>query len=311
MMAFKSFARTGSLIASIAVAQPALAQELVDLEVCRLSVSADNAIDWRGLYGRGYEVFEPAENYEVVAVQVRHEGPACNFFLSAAPLGGSGSPALEGPQEQLLYDLRRMPDGPSILSPDYFGSEFSRIDGQFGPGAQSQTYQLYLAVPSSQLVGGGTYTGQAVLRVFRDDSDGPALADEAGVAISVPVESVLNVELADAAPGVRTMDVDLGSLSRSMERSVLFEIRSNASVRARIASQNRGTLTHFAGAPGIPYRMMVGEVPVDLSSSNAEIDVTPAKTQQSALPMTIAVDGAEIAAAGQYSDLVTITFIAD
>lgn len=303
--------RLGSLLAAVAIGPPLAGQDFVDLEVCRLSVSVDNAVDWRGLYGRGYEVFEPAENFEVVAVQVRHEGPACRFFLSAAPLGEGGSPALRGSGESLLYDLRRMPDGPSILSPDYLGSEFSRIVGQFGAGTQSEVHQIYLAIPSSQLVGGGNYSGQAIIRVFRDDADGPVLADEAGLAISVPVPSVLNVEASDAAPGVRTMDIDLGSLSRPVERSIGFEIRSNAVVRAQVASQNHGMLAHFAGAPGIPYRVTIGGTPVDLSLPGAEVNISQFKTLQHSLPMAIAVDGAENAAAGQYADTITITFIAD
>ena len=311
MMGHRMPIRVGSLLASLVFAQPPVAQDIMDLEACRLSVSVDNAVDWRGLYGRGYEVFEPAENFEVVAVQVRHEGPACRFFLSAAPLGEAGSPALQGSGESLLYDLRRMPDGPSILSPDYLGSEFSRIVGQFGEGVTSQVYQIYLAIPSSQLVGGGTYTGQAIVRVFRDDPDGPSLADEAGIAVSVPVASVLNVEPSDAAPGLRTMDIDLGTLSLPVERSLGFEIRSNAPVRAQVASQNRGMLAHFAGAPGIPYRVTIGGALVDLAIPRAEVTITQLKTLERSLPMVITVDGAENAAAGQYSDTMTITFIAD
>ena len=310
-MCLHSPIRVGFLLGAMTFAQPVLAQDFVDLEACRLSVLVDNAVDWRGLYGRGYEVFEPAENFEVVAVQIRHEGPACRFFLSATPLGDGGSPALEGAGERLLYDLRRMPDGPSILSPDYLGSEFSRVDGQFPEGVQSQVLPVYVAIPSSQLVGGGTYSGQAVIRVFRDETSGPELADEDSLAISVPVPSVLNVELAEAAPGVRTMDIDLGSLTDAMERPVLFEIRSNASIRARIASQNRGKLAHFAGAPGIPYRLTIGGTPVDLSLPSAEVSITQSRTPQRSLAMAIALDGAEVAAAGQYADVITVTFIAD
>lgn len=311
MMGFKLPIAIGPFLASLALAQPAAPQDFVELEVCRLSVSVDNAVDWRGLYGRGYEVFEPAENFEVVAVQVRHEGPPCRYFLTATPLGEGGSPALQGPGESLLYDLRRLPDGPSILSPDYLGSEFSRIVGQFGAGVQSQVHQIYLAIPASQLVGGGMYGGFAAIRAFRDDPDGPSLADEAGIAISAPVPSVLNVEPADAAPGVRMMNIDLGPLSRPVSQSLGFDIRSNAPVRAHIASQNRGVLAHFAGAPGIPYRVSIGGTAIDLSLASATVNITHSKTLQNLLPMIIIVDGVENAAAGQYSDTMTITFIAD
>jgi len=46
-------------------------------EPCALELSVDNSVDWRGLYGRGYEVFEDGESFETVTISVRHRGAAC------------------------------------------------------------------------------------------------------------------------------------------------------------------------------------------------------------------------------------------
>lgn len=287
------------------------AQDFIEPQACELEITADSAIDWRGLYGRGYEVFEPGEYSEVVMVEIRHMGPPCEFFLTAASIGGGTRPALMGPSDMLYYDLRREPSGPSIFSPDFLGDQFSRISGQFGAGFQSQSALLYLTIPAGQAVRGGAYAGQPILRVFRDDMDGPDLLDEVTVDVSVPVPAVLSVELADAGPGVRAMDIDLGDLGKSVERTVFFEVRSNAQIVASVSSQNRGTLAHFAGAPGIPYRLMLADKEVDLDNPATTVSLNNTQALYQPVPLNIQIDGNENAAAGSYSDSVTVTFMVD
>lgn len=296
---------------AIALSSPGSAQDFAQPEACDLEITADSAIDWRGLYGRGYEVFEPAEYFEVVMVDIRHVGPPCEFFLTAASIGDSFRPSLIGPGDRLAYDLRREPSGPSIFSPDFLGDQFSRISGQFGAGVQSQSAILYLAIPPGQAVSGGAYSGQPILRVFRNDIDGPDLLDEVTLDVFVPVPPVLSVELADAGPGVRSMDIDLGNLGRSVDRTLFFEVRSNAPITASVSSQNKGMLAHFAGAPGIPYRMLLGDREINLDDPTASVSLNDTRTLYKPVPLNIQVDGNANAAAGTYSDIVTVTFVVD
>lgn len=298
-----------ALAASLPTAS--LAQDFVEPEVCDLEITADSAIDWRGLYGRGYEVFEPSEYFEVVMVEIRHVGPPCEFFLTAASFGDSFQPSLAGPGNRLIYDLRREPSGPSIFSPDFLGDQFSRVSGQFGAGVQSQSAILYLTIPPGQAVSGGAYSGQPILRVFRNDADGPDLLDEVTVDVFVPVPPVLSVELADAGPGARTMDIDLGNLGRPIDRTVFFEVRSNAPITANVSSQNKGVLAHFAGAPGIPYRLLLGDREVSLENASASVELNDTRTLYQPVPLKIQVEGNANAAAGTYSDTVTVTFVVD
>lgn len=300
-------------VLAIAAALPSAsaAQDFVEPEVCDLELTADSAIDWRGLYGRGYEVFEPAEYFEVVMVEIRHVGPPCEFFLTAASIGDSFSPSLAGPGGRLAYDIRREPSGPSVFSPDFLGDQFSRISGQFGAGVQSQSAILYLAIPPGQAVSGGAYSGQPILRLFRSDNDGPDLLDEVTVDVFVPVPPVLSVELAEAGPGVRTMDIDLGNLGQTVDRTVFFEVRSNAPITASVSSENAGMLAHFAGAPGIPYRLLLGDKEVNLDNPAASVKLNDTQTLYQPIPLNIQVDGNANAAAGAYSDTITVTFVVD
>lgn len=300
-------------VLTLAAALPAsgYAQDFVEPEVCDLEITADSAIDWRGLYGRGYEVFEPAEYFEVILVEIRHVGPPCQFFLTAASIDDSFTPSLAGPSGRLVYDLRSEPSGPSIFSPDFLGDQFSRLSGQFAAGVQSQSAILYLAIPPGQAVSGGQYSGQPILRVFRNDMDGPDLLDEVTVDVIVPVPPVLSVELAEAGPGVRTMDIDLGNLGGSVDRTVFFEVRSNAPIKAGVSSQNKGKLAHFAGAPGIPYRLLLGDREIDLENPTGSVELSDTRTRYEFVPLNIQVDGNANAAAGVYSDTVTVTFVVD
>jgi hypothetical protein len=160
-------------------------------------------------------------------------------------------------------------------------------------------------------VSGGAYSGQPILRAFRNDSDGPDLLDEVTLDVFVPVPPVLSVELADAGPGVRSMDIDLGNLGQSVDRTLFFEVRSNAPITASVSSQNKGLLAHFAGAPGIPYRMLLGDREIKLDDPTASVSLNDTRTLYKPVPLNIQIDGNANAAAGTYSDIVTVTFVVD
>lgn len=287
------------------------AQDFIETEACELEMNVETVVDWRGLYGRGYEVFDPTDNVEVIMLEIRHVGPPCEFFLTASSSPNQLQPSLIGPSDELAFDLRRDPSGPSIISPDFFGDQFSRLEGQFGSGLLTMSVPLYLAIPPLQAVGGGSYSGQPILRLFRDNPGAPDLMDEIPIDVLVPVPAVLSVELQDASPGVRSLEIDLGSLSQSIERTTVFDIRSNASVYASIASQNRGLLAHFAGAPGIPYRLFFGDGEVNLDAPSAVLTLPNTRTLTTPVPLYIRVNGNAYAAAGQYSDTLTVTFVVE
>lgn len=299
----------GATVVAMCLATAAFAQDLpVDAE-CRLEVRVENDVEWRGVYGRGYEVFDTAEEFEVVPVTIRHEGAACRYFITAAGITGGGENILSGPQDQLRFDLLSSTNGPALLSPDFTGNPLSRITGAFRAGASSVTIPLYVAIRAGQFVRGGRYYGQADVRVFKDEN-GPELADQTTVGISVPVASVLKVESMDAGPGVKDLTVSLGDLAQGSRRTLTFDVRSNANVTARFDSANAGTLKHSAGAPPIKYQAQLAGVPIDLTG--AIWQTLPALGQQNlSVPLTFVVDPQPFAGAGEYWDMLTVTFRAD
>lgn len=298
------------LAACALTASPAAAEDLPFDATCRLEMEVDSAISWSGPFGRGYEVFASEETIEVATVLIRHEGGPCRYFLTAAPSEASDN-ALRGPEDSLLFDVLQQPSGPSLVSVDYSGNQFSRLPGQFGAGVGAQEVILYVTVPPGQFVGGGTYSGQSILRLFRDDPAGPELADQAPISVVAPVAAVLEVDSTDAATGSNAMSVDLGDLTAGADRTLDFAVRSNAPVAARFESANRGLLAHHARAPGIAYHLSVGGMPVDLQNALATYRLgTPGATQLP-VPVRITVPANMNAAAGSYQDTLTVVFVVD
>ncbi len=282
-------------------------------EPCALELSVDNSVDWRGLYGRGYEVFEDGESFETVTISVRHRGAACPFILTAAPVSGGGVNALTGPGDPLYYDLLKTSSGPSFLSTDFQGTETSRISGQFSEGGGVQAATLFVSIPSRQIVRGGTYSGQVMIRLFRADDGIQDLVAEAPLAILAPVASVLKIRSDNFPQDVRETSIDLGDLSRATRTAVDFNIMSNADVSVTFQSANRGKLAHHAGAPGIAYNLVFKGENIDLSSaaSSSRLNYGSSRTER-AVPLEITVAApVGLPAAGEYTDALTVTFTAE
>lgn len=294
---------------------PAVAQEEMTGagDPCALELTVDNSVDWRGLYGRGYEVFDDGESFEAVTISVRHSGAPCRFFLTAAPISGSGVNALSGPGGPLYYDVLKTTSGPSFLSTAFQGTETSRVEGQFSSGRSIQAATMYVSIPANQVVRGGTYSGQAMVRLFRVDSGIQDLVAEEPLVILAPVASVLKIRSDDFPEGIRETSIDLGDLSRATRTEVDFNIMSNADVAVTFQSANQGRLAHEAGAPGIRYNLAFKGENIDLSgaASSSQLNYAEGRMER-AVPLEIVVPAPMgLPAAGQYNDTLTVTFTAD
>ena len=211
---------------------------------CELELTGDTSIEWRGLYGRGYEVTGQQQDFETLGITVRHQGAACEYFIVATPNSAGDDNVLRGAGDQLYWDLLSQTSGPSIVSQDFFGSLDTQFRGQFGPGLSAHPVMLYFTIPPSQFVRGGYYDGQLLLRLFRDDGGAPELVAELPVALIAPVASILQVRSEEFAGGARETTIDLGDLTVPSTRSINFELVSNATVGVSFASQNNGVLAH-------------------------------------------------------------------
>lgn len=308
------FAIMGGAATLISASAPAYADEEArgSREGCNLALRVQSNLYWRGMHGRGYQVFDHENVIEPVALTVSHTGKPCRFAIVAMPQTSSTVPVLQGRRSDMQYDVRSAPQGQTMLSLDYFPPPANQITGAFGPGEDRQTFSVFVSVPVGQILPAGTYTGGAIIRLFEIEDEGPQFRDQDLLSVIVPVAPSLQVGLANAAPGTRHAAVDLGELTQGAERSVDFTLRSNSDVKIRISSLNRGLLAHDGKASGIRYWAILDGTQIDLRSPA----VTRIKWDNAGHFRNVGLDIRVPAvprgtAAGSYRDTITLNFTAE
>jgi hypothetical protein len=298
------------------LAQPGRAQNdsiMPDQGPCEMRLTVDNSVDWRGAYGRGYDVFDGEPSFEVVNLTVEQTGQPCEFFLTANPIAPTNAPELQGPDGRLSYDVLQSTNGPSFLSQDFTGTETSRLEGRFAGGRGAHGAALYLAIPTGQFVRGGTYQGQVIVRLFRRGSNGPELVAEAPFAILAEVPPVLKVRFDGEGEGMRGAQIDLGDISEPQSQRLGFQVASNTDVHVTFESDNNGKLMHTIARRGVTYALMFQGKPIDLTGGNnrTHIDNVFGRDARYAELSIDVQKGDRTPLAGEYSDRLTITFTAD
>ena len=269
---------------------------------CRIDVDSGGEVAWRGLYGRGYEASSPPTS-EPVLLTLRHTGQACRWFVVVHGV----EPGLRGAGDTLVYDILDAPAGRSIAARDPLGTLATRRAGAFVAGEEQVQLPLFVTVAPSQPVAGGSYAGQAIVSLYRD-AGVPELIRQVPLVVSARVPPVVSVSAPTFATA-RTTTLDLGRLETGASATIDFTVTANVGVTVTLSSQARGRLVHETGLTAIPYSATLAGRPADLTMSSAtrlgrSIGPSP-------LPLTITVPPANGAAAGRYSDTVTLTFSAD
>lgn len=288
-------------------AGPATAEELLASEgPCELDIAGESTVEWEGAYGRGYDVFGRQVAYEPVELRIRHRGEPCEFFLTAQLLSAGGENALTNGTGRLIYDLRSGTNGPSLLSDQFGGSPGNRLQAQLGGSRNAASVLVSLSVPPSQRVSSGAYTGQVMIRLFREVSGSPELVAEWPLSIVVPVRARLRITSDEFGPGMSVANIDLGELSSGARRETTFEVSSNAPIDMALRSANGGKLQHNLSRAAIPYRVRVNGSEVGLAANGTVLPLGNAAVARVAL----SVEPDESYLAGTYSDVMSVTFTA-
>ena len=284
---------------------PAAAQTRDDTAAmpCRIDIESHGEVAWRGLYGRGYEASSPPTS-EPALLTVRHTGQACRWFVVVHAV----EPGLRGARDTLAYDILDQPAGRSIVARDPQGTLATRRSGTFAAGEDQAQLAVFVTMPTGQPVAGGTYTGQAIVSLYRDTGV-PELVRQIPLVVSARVPPVVSVSAPQFA-NTRTTTLDLGRLENGVSATVDFAITANVGVTVSLSSQGRGRLIHETGLTAIPYGATLAGRPIDLTAGLANTPLSRPAARV-LLPLTITVPRMKGAAAGRYSDTVTLTFSAD
>lgn len=285
------------------VVLPSLA-EAKSSSPCSLDLENIREISWRGPSGRGYEA-AVASLEEPSVISVRHKGDACKFFLVIS----DPDHELSGPGSSLHFDVLDAPSGRSILSPDAGPLSQRRIPGSFSQGDDEKQQPVFIALPSGQNVRSGSYSGSAVISLYRDEAT-PELVRQVPLSISARVPPLLSVSSSFFA-GSYSSSIDLGRLEKGASALVDFSVTSNTGVAVRLESSNKGQLRHQYGVSSIPYRASLAGRNINLKSQSGKENFSLPTGIASDIPLEIEVDAVPNALAGNYSDIMTITFSAE
>lgn len=277
---------------------------------CSIEIVQGASVDWRGLRGRGYEIFDPTPMYEAFELQVRHKGAACRYHVVLTPQGGDAA-LTAGSANKLEFDVIRAPGGSSVLSSTYSGTETSIISGEAPAGNWDTVLQLFLAIPPRQMVRAGRYQGGAIARLFVDAKSGlSSPVSETTAFFSAYVPGQIRTQLNDQAPS-GALNLDFGDLGQLPSLSLELNLVTNANVAISLSSANSGKLIHESGKVGVPYSVRAGNVEVAMVGQTILPMSTSSPTRETLVPLVLTVGSVSGSlVAGLYQDTLTVTIAA-
>jgi hypothetical protein len=274
---------------------------------CSIEIVQGASVDWRGLRGRGYEIFDPTPMYEAFELQVRHKGAACRYHVVLTPQGGDAA-LTGGSANKLEFDVIRGPGGSSVLSSTYSGTETSIISGEAPAGNWDTALQLFLAIPPRQMVRAGRYQGGAIARLFVEDKSGlSSPVSETTAFFSAYVPGQIRTQLNGQAPS-GAVNLDFGDLRQLPSRSLELKFMTNAAVAISLSSANSGNLIHQSGQVVVPYSVRAGNVEVAMTGRTILPVSTSSSAEETVVPVVLTVGSVSgTLMAGLYQDTLTVT----
>jgi hypothetical protein len=165
-----------------------------------------------------------------------------------------------------------------------------------------------LTVSSSELLSAGLFSQAAFITL--EHPNGTPLAEKP-VTLGVRVASAAMMGLKgefQRNAGVAT--IDLGVLSQGTRSlNTTLYVLSTAGYRVSVSSANAGRLRQGTTDWYLPYSLVVGERPVDLSAVRS-VDVVSTRARQDDYPLSISLPSTAGMRAGDYSDVIRFTVAA-
>jgi len=258
---------------------------------------------------------------------VRHKGTGTSYFTTfSAGQGGSFAPRLasDGAGNSLayyLYDDIAMRNILKDLSISPTSAEV--LLGNFPDSSkfQTQSWNFSVAIPAGTFPVAGTYSDTVVMTLYPGtlSSHGTA-ADQSSFSLTLKVPKLMDLSLVavnsffDLNSVALTMD--FGLLSAGSARSADLVIRSNAPYGVTVTSLNGGIMkiNDPTDASTVPYIFDVNGVAKNLPAGTAASiasGMAPTGFEGTRFRLTFTIGDFGMATEGTYSDVLTLTVIAN
>lgn len=139
---------------------------------------------------------------------------------------------------------------------------------------------------------------------MRIEDDNGILIESFFADLSLEVDAEISVRMTET--NSRTLDVDLGNIATGTRRSIDFEVESNSAFSVETRSASGGMLVHSLADLKIPYDVSISSNGILPSYSSGRYNAG-----SGTLVIDINVPAVPDAAAGSYSDELTVIFRSD
>lgn len=250
-----------------------------------------------------YDPFSPTDALIQFDIAVRNQGDApCDAEVTLRPIGGSAT--LNGPGASLPYSI----DAPVGLVP---GAVIGPVRVNVGKQGQERV-PFVLRIPAGRVVTPGSYLSEMEVDVRQQDRRLPqtrTLTLDAEVAARAQMSVSGTSAPGRGSIGMAPPAIDFGTLETGENRTVFVNLWSNASVRVRLESQNRGVMRHVEqkDLPPISYGVTFDNAPQSLAGPVQVQRSPPMSMSGASYPLTIVVGDVSGRYSGKYSDVITIS----
>lgn len=283
-------------------------------DVCALSLIHPGAISLTA--SSPYGSFSSAQSTERAPLQIRAEGPACEFAVGfSSPGERSGERRLSRRSDRIAYWLSPERNGVVRLGDDTNGVGDQLLRGRFAGGDAIIDLPYFIIAPGGQPSLAGQFEDRISITLFRAETKRLRRADDLKFRLDLRVEpSIEAVVIADSGSGPlagAVHSVRLGDLSRGARRDFHLSIRANTDFKVRLESENSGALRHrdLGRAAEIPYELAIDGRRARLNRAFV-LDGQEAQSDAVRKTLTVEVAPARDALAGDYSDNLKITISA-
>lgn len=281
---------------------------------CRLNIVDVTSTQWRGVRGRGYDVYDPQRAAQIVTFRVQSRDGPCSYFATVVPASDpSGTRGqLRGPGAFLRYELGKDASGSQPLRAASLASTSEVFLGTATSDADTTNFDFVISMDAEQLVPPGVYQDDIEISTYEGSLGSGILRDRRRVSVSAPVPDVTEISFAPGTafdPYYNTYTVNFAVMRGGEQRAVPLRVRSNSRYRLHFQSRNRGAMRHLDASDGsrVTYTMTVDGESVSLSGGGSAIMGIPTPAYGRTHILHFIVGEIGNASAGDYEDVISLS----